>query len=96
MTDHYDVEVTYPVNVEAFNSLNDPATNLKAIRDWNSNPSTGILTSAGADYIGWEKVPNRNESLSAQAQKDLSVYPADWPVSDICRRRIHHRANFIS
>ena len=80
MTDHYDVEVTYPVNVQAFNSLNNPAANLKAIADWNSDPSVGILTSAGADYIGWEKVPCRDENLSQASQKDLSVFPADWPV----------------
>lgn len=81
LTDHYDVEVTYPVNVQTFNSLNNPATNLKAIQDWNSDPSVGILTSAGADYIGWEKVPDRDSYLSNAAQNDLSLFPADWPVS---------------
>lgn len=81
MTDHYDVEVTYPVNVQAFNSLNDLTAKLKAIQDWNSDPSTGILTSAGADYIGWEKVPDRDAYLSDATKNDLSIFPPDWPVS---------------
>jgi len=81
MTDHYDIEVTFPVNVQALNSLNNQQAKLKAIQDWNSDPSVGILTSAGADYIGWEKVPNRDENLSVASQDELSVFPADWPVS---------------
>jgi len=80
MTDHWDVEVTYPVNVQGTNSLNNLQANLKAIQDWNSSPSVGILTSAGADFIGWEKVQNRTENLSTASRKALERFPADWPV----------------
>lgn len=59
--------------------LTDPAYAAKAAAQWNSVPSTGILTSCGADYIGWEKLPNRT-ALGAKAVNALKQFSDDWPV----------------
>jgi len=41
---------------------------------------TGQLTNAGADFIGWEKLPEPYRSnLSQSALNDLASYPSDWP-----------------
>lgn len=60
--------------------LNNADYKAKAEAEWNSVPSVGILTSGGADYIAWEKLPNRT-SLGTQGQQALAQFPADWPVS---------------
>ncbi|KAB8304231.1 hypothetical protein EYC80_003649 [Monilinia laxa] len=79
MWDHVSISVLQEVNVETQSELSDSAKALKAAQDYDEMHS-GILTSNGADYIGWEKVPSpQRANLSANALHDLSTFPPDWP-----------------
>ena len=54
-----------------------------AVNEYNKN-ATGILTSTGADYFGWEKTPAALKStMSASTNADLATFPADWPDYEI-------------
>lgn len=39
-----------------------------------------MLTNAGADYLGWEKLPEKNfAQVSNKTQQALFAFPEDWP-----------------
>ncbi|KAI4728742.1 alcohol oxidase [Aureobasidium sp. EXF-10728] len=79
MWDHVLFPVMYQVDVETMNSLTNPAFAAKASLQYNKN-ATGILTNAGGDYLGWEKLPAKNfDQLSNSTQQALSAFPSDWP-----------------
>ncbi|KAG4035135.1 hypothetical protein MFRU_002g04790 [Monilinia fructicola] len=79
MWDHISISILQEVSVETQSELSDPAKALKAAQEYDKRHS-GILTSNGADYIGWEKVPSpQRANLSANALNDLSQFPPDWP-----------------
>ncbi|QSZ37565.1 hypothetical protein DSL72_008663 [Monilinia vaccinii-corymbosi] len=79
MLDHVSISVAREVSVETESGISDPTKALKAAQDYNQTHS-GILTSNGADYIGWEKIPlPQRSNLSAQALADLLTFPPDWP-----------------
>jgi choline dehydrogenase len=45
----------------------------------------GPLTNNGADYLGWEKIPeNVRCNFSPSTQQALSKFPADWPEVEVC------------
>lgn len=80
MWDHIDIEVTYKVAVDGLNTLTNTtyAAAQKAL--FASEPASSIYGSYGADYIGWEKLPEPYRSnLSSTAQNDLARFGPDWP-----------------
>lgn len=80
MWDHIDMEVTYRVAVGGLNTLANPIyANFQATL-FNNPPSSSICGNYGADYIGWEKVPEPcGSNLSQSTLNDLSNFPDDWP-----------------
>lgn len=80
MQDHLDFSPAWQITIEnGVGADMDPTVNGPIIAEYIAN-RTGQLTNAGADYIGWEKLPEPYRSnLSASALKDLAQYPADWP-----------------
>ncbi|KAH0032186.1 alcohol oxidase, partial [Aureobasidium melanogenum] len=79
MWDHVLFPVMYQVDLETQESLTNTTFADAAAAQYNKN-QTGILTNAGADYLGWEKLPARNfAQLSNKTQKALSAFPEDWP-----------------
>jgi choline dehydrogenase len=79
MEDHLDIfEVTIQ-NGATSGATANPSTDVQLIDEYRAN-RTGLLTNAPADYIGWEKLPEKyRSSLSAAALADLARFPADWP-----------------
>lgn len=78
MWDHLDFGPSYRVNVQGLTAA-EPAGNQEAEREYIAN-RTGILTSPGVDFIGWEKVPAANRvNFTASTEADLAQFPADWP-----------------
>lgn len=80
MWDHLDFEPIYETNLRfGVGADTDPELEGAIQEEYRVN-RTGQLTNAGADYIGWEKVPEPYRmNLSASALKDLAQFPADWP-----------------
>ncbi|KAG9949366.1 alcohol oxidase, partial [Aureobasidium melanogenum] len=79
MWDHVLFPVMYQVDVETQQILNNATIAQAAAAQYNQN-HTGILTNAGADYLGWEKLPEKNfAQLSNKTQQALSAFPSDWP-----------------
>lgn len=77
--DHVLFGLSVKVNLQGAGSLNDPAYNAQATQSYLQN-ATGILTSAGFDYIGWEKLPKDYRSnFTNRAENDLTSFPPDWP-----------------
>lgn len=79
MWDHVLWPVTYETDLQTTASLDNPAQAYASERQYHIN-KTGLLTTNGADYLGWEKLPQQYfNNLSSQAQADLSAFPSDWP-----------------
>lgn len=79
MWDHVLFPVMYQVDVETQQALNNATIAEAAAAEYTQN-HTGILTNAGADYLGWEKLPAKNfAQLSNKTQQALSAFPEDWP-----------------
>ena len=77
--DHLFFGIIRQVSVLTGASTLDSAFGALAANEYNSK-RTGILTSTGADYFGWEKIPAALRSgLSASAKADLATFPEDWP-----------------
>jgi hypothetical protein len=44
----------------------------------------GPLTNNGADFLGWEKIPQSlRGQFSSQTLKDLAQFPSDWPEIEV-------------
>lgn len=70
---------SYRVNVITGSALANPAFASEATAHFINNQS-GILTSAGGDFGGWEKIPsNLRAKLSKDARTSLATFPTDWP-----------------
>ncbi|TKA25745.1 hypothetical protein B0A50_05842 [Salinomyces thailandicus] len=80
MQDHLDFGPVYYTNIaDGTGAALDPATSPPLAEEYKAN-RTGPFTSPGADFIGWEKLPEPyRSSLSATALADLANFPADWP-----------------
>ncbi|CAG8952206.1 hypothetical protein HYFRA_00000946 [Hymenoscyphus fraxineus] len=79
MWDHIDIEVTWKVGVDGFNTLANLTFAEQQKQLFRSNLSS-MYGTYGADYIGWEKLPEPyRSSLSNTTITQLSTYPADWP-----------------
>ncbi|KAF2126306.1 GMC oxidoreductase [Dothidotthia symphoricarpi CBS 119687] len=80
MEDHLDFAPVFEITLQNdVGATADPSTNGPLIEEYRVN-RTGPFTNAGADYIGWEKLPDTyRSSLSAAALADLAQFPADWP-----------------
>jgi choline dehydrogenase len=78
MRDHILFPVTHQINVETTSILEMPAQANAASRSYLVS-KTGILTTNGTDYLGWEKVPQYYANLCSAAKRDLSAFPVDWP-----------------
>lgn len=80
MWDHIDIEVTWEVDVVGTNTLKNATFEAEQKAAYHSLPSVSIYGNYGADYIGWEKLPqNYRQNLSSTALSQLSQFPSDWP-----------------
>jgi choline dehydrogenase len=81
MEDHIVFGISQGVNVITASHLGNEAFRHEQERLYQESES-GMMTSAAADLLGWEKLPNntRAASLSNSTLSILSrEYPADWP-----------------
>lgn len=80
MEDHLDFAPVYEITIQnGVGATADPSVNGPLIEEYRAN-RTGPFTSAGVDYIGWEKLPEAyRANLSATALADLAHFSADWP-----------------
>ncbi|KAL8901478.1 MAG: hypothetical protein Q9207_005176 [Kuettlingeria erythrocarpa] len=63
--------------------LVNPAVAAKATEDYLET-QTGPLSSAGSNWVGWEKVPRPlRDGLSKAAISDLSAFAEDWPELEL-------------
>ncbi|MCJ1432986.1 hypothetical protein MMC27_002345 [Xylographa pallens] len=83
MWDQASLSIFQQVDVETQSGLSDPTLANQAAEQYIANRS-GILTSNGADFIGWEKLPSASRAaLSPSALADLATFPADWPENEM-------------
>lgn len=80
MEDHLDFGPVFEITIQnGVGATADPSVNGPLIEEYRVN-RTGPFTSAGVDYIGWEKLPaTYRRNLTAAALADLSKFPTDWP-----------------
>ncbi|KAI1406982.1 glucose-methanol-choline oxidoreductase [Hypoxylon sp. FL1857] len=80
MEDHVVFGITQGVNVITASSLGNPAFMAEQVRLFDDK-AQGLLTSPGADLIGWEKLPNKTRSGLSNTTRSILAndYPADWP-----------------
>lgn len=78
--DHIMFGPSYAVNVPTLDStVGDPIVLADALLDYTLN-ARGPLTSNVAEFIGWEKMPEKYRSTWSQSTRDaLSQFPDDWP-----------------
>ncbi|MCJ1355090.1 MAG: hypothetical protein MMC33_005081 [Icmadophila ericetorum] len=83
MWDQVSISLFQQIDLESQSGLSDPSLAAAAAEKYIAN-RTGILTSNGADFIGWEKLPPASRAkLSATALADLASFPADWPENEM-------------
>lgn len=79
MEDHILVGVNYLVDVTTSAVLQNNTIAQQYEEMYRKNGS-GLLSNTGADYLGWEKLPERyRANMSAASLEALDKYPADWP-----------------
>lgn len=79
MWDHIFFGPSYQVNLITHSSLGNPAFAAAATEQFLAN-ATGIMTTAGGDTVGWEKLPKpERDALPKSAIAALAKFPADWP-----------------
>jgi choline dehydrogenase len=79
MWDHIDIEVTWKVGVDGFNTLANLTYAAEQAQLFHDDGSS-MYGNYGADYIGWEKLPEPYRScLSNATLTELAEFPADWP-----------------
>lgn len=80
MWDHIDIEVTWKVGVDGFNTLANTTYAAEQAQLYYEQPANSIYGNYGADYIGWEKLPEPFRSgLSNSTISELATFSADWP-----------------
>ncbi|KAI9668151.1 MAG: hypothetical protein M1821_000971 [Bathelium mastoideum] len=84
MWDHPMLGTVSRVNVTTGTALQtQPEFVRRAIEDF-LNKASGPLVSPYADFIGWEKVPDRlRAGMSDSSRAVLSKFPTDWPELEI-------------
>lgn len=80
MWDHIMFGPSYAVNLPTLDkTVGDPAVLAKALLDYTLY-ATGPLTSNVADFIGWEKMPEKYRSTWSESTREaLAEFPDDWP-----------------
>lgn len=79
MWDHIDIEVTWKVGVDGFNTLAN-ATYDAQQKQLYHDEGASFYGNYGADYIGWEKLPEPyRSSLSNSSITELAQFSVDWP-----------------
>ncbi|TVY17343.1 Dehydrogenase patE [Lachnellula arida] len=79
MWDHIIFGVSYPVGVQTHSQLSNPAFAAQQLDDYLTR-RTGILSSTGADILGWEHLPsNLTNTFSNITKEGLADFPLDWP-----------------
>jgi len=80
MWDHIDIEVTWKTGVVGFNTLANTTYAVQEAELFANEPASSIYGTYGADYIGWEKLPEPYRSnLSSTAINQLAAFGPDWP-----------------
>ncbi|KAA8648343.1 GMC family oxidoreductase [Aspergillus tanneri] len=80
MWDHIFFGPTYQVDLETYSKATTDGLYLLGQMFEYFTAHQGLLTNPGCEYLAFEKLPDHLRSLlSAQAQKDLSWFPSDWP-----------------
>ncbi|CZR52819.1 related to choline dehydrogenase [Phialocephala subalpina] len=80
MWDHIDMEVTWKVGVVGFNTLSNTIFAAEQAQLFQNEPAASIYGSYGADFIGWEKLPEPYRSnLSSTSIAELAFFGDDWP-----------------
>lgn len=80
MWDHIDIEVNWKVGVNGLNTLANTSYANEQAQLFQNEPASSIYGNYGADYIGWEKLPEPYRSnLSSTTISELATFPADWP-----------------
>ena len=83
MWDQPSLSLVQQISLETQSSLSVPPLAAAAAAAYIAN-RTGILTSNGADFIGWEKLPPSSRAhLSAHALQELARFPTDWPENEM-------------
>ncbi|EKG10601.1 hypothetical protein MPH_12459 [Macrophomina phaseolina MS6] len=70
----------YEVNMDSLDRvLHDPLVLAKALTD-DTTKAEGVLTSNVAEFIGWERLPDKyRANLSESTVEALKTFPDDWP-----------------
>ncbi|KAE9377103.1 GMC oxidoreductase [Stipitochalara longipes BDJ] len=80
MWDHIDIEVTWKLGVVGFNTLANATFAEQPTQLFQNELASSIYGNYGADYIGWEKLPEPYRlNLSTTALSELATFPAGWP-----------------
>lgn len=89
MWDHVLFGPSYRVKVDTFTKVvRDPVYLAEQLVNYIVNKN-GPLTSNSADFLGWEKVPDKYLSnFTAQAKQDLAAFPDDWPNIEVGLQRL--------
>ncbi|PQE26804.1 Choline dehydrogenase protein [Rutstroemia sp. NJR-2017a BVV2] len=79
MWDHCLFGVSRVVNILTHSKLSDPVFAAQQSELYLKN-RTGLMTSTGADILGFEKLPSSSRSSFSQSTRNgLNTFPSDWP-----------------
>lgn len=80
MWDHIFFGPSYQVNVDTLSRvIHDPVVLTAALVNYATN-GTGPLSSNVAEFLGWEKLPQKyRQTWSASTQAAMAQFPDDWP-----------------
>jgi hypothetical protein len=57
----------------------------------------GPLTNNGADFLGWEKIPQSlRANFNSQTLKDLAQFPTDWPEIEVRVFKCQFQPNIVA
>lgn len=89
MWDHVLFGPSYRVKVDTFTKVVRDAVYLaEQLLNYVLNKN-GPLTSNSADFLGWEKVPEKYLSnFTEEAKQDLAAFPDDWPNIEVGAQRL--------
>ncbi|CZT17672.1 related to choline dehydrogenase and related flavoproteins [Ramularia collo-cygni] len=79
MEDHILIGVNYLVDITTSAVLQNN-TIAQVYENMYRENGSGLLANTGADYLGWEKLPEKyRANMSATTLEALDKYPTDWP-----------------
>ncbi|KAH7042782.1 hypothetical protein B0J12DRAFT_761354 [Macrophomina phaseolina] len=76
--------LAYEVKMDSLDRvLHDPLVLAKALTD-DTTKAEGVLTSNVAEFIGWERLPDKyRANLSESTVEALKTFPDDWPEAEM-------------